>query len=171
MLRDTPRECGADALYFAGEVAFERGHRGRADGLEILDPELLAVLGMAFETAAQAQARSHVETGQAADHSDAPAEVFIAALQHRDRIATLLVDEEQLVKRAFDQKFQLLARFRHLTHPIGGRDPLRLGSKNYSPRRPRPASDCAAIKSRPFNNVRAVACAGRTRDRETPGWP
>src|SRR5258708_4906539 len=54
VLRDTPRERGADALYFAGEVALERGHRGRADGFEILDPELLAVLRMALEAAAQA---------------------------------------------------------------------------------------------------------------------
>ena len=116
MLGDPPRERRTDALYFAGEVALERGHRGRADGFEILDPELLAVLRMALEAAAQAQARSDVETGQATDHSDAPAQVFIAALEHRDRIATLFVDEEQLVQRAFDQEFRLLAHCRHFTH-------------------------------------------------------
>ena len=115
---------------------------------------------MTLEAAAQTQARADIEPGQAADHGYAPAQDFIAALEHRDRIAALLVDVEQLVQRALDQEFDLLARFRHLPHPVGGSDALRPGRKNYSPHRPRPASDCAAIKSCLFNDVRAVAWRG-----------
>ncbi len=125
VLGDPPRERGPDAFYLAGEIALERGHRGRTDGVEILDPELLAVLRMALEAAAQTQTRTDVEPGQAADHGDAPAQDFVAAFEHRDRVATLLVDVEQLVQRALDQEFNLLARFRHLPHPLGGRDVLR----------------------------------------------
>ena len=169
MLGDPPRERGPDALYLAGEVALQRGHRGRTDGLEILDPELFAVLGMTLEVAAQTQARADIEPGQAADHGYAPAQDFIAALEHRDRIAALLVDVEQLVQRALDQEFDLLARFRHLPHPVGGSDALRPGRKNYSPHRPRPASDCAAIKSCLFNDVRCGGLARLNHERETGG--
>ncbi len=129
MLDDPPRERRPDALYLAGEIALQRGHRGRTEGLEVLDPELLAVPGMVLEAAAQAQSRADLEPGQAADHGDAPAQVVVAALDHRDRIAALLVDVEHLVERAFDQEFDLLARFRHLPHPVGERDALRLGSQ------------------------------------------
>ena len=81
---------------------------------------------MTLEAAAQSQFHADVEPGQAADHGDAPAEDLVAALEHRDCIAALLVDEEELVQRSLDQEFNLLARFRHLPHPVGGRDALRL---------------------------------------------
>jgi hypothetical protein len=104
---------------------------------------------MALEAAAEAQPRADVEPGQAANYGDAPAELLVAALEHRDRIAALLVDVEHLVQRALDEKFNLLARSRHLPPPgLAGATRSASAGKDYSPQCSRPADDCALVRCR-----------------------
>ena len=113
VLRDSPRESGADALNFRSEVAFDRDGSGRAQRFEIDDVELLAEARMLFKAAERADGRADFEAREIADDGDAAKIAML--LRHdddRDRVAVLVVDEQDLIESALDS----LGRLNRLCH-------------------------------------------------------
>src|SRR5208282_3423395 len=68
MLRDSPREPGADAFYFRSEVAFDRDGPGRPQPFEVHHVKLIAEARMLLEAALRADGRADFETGEISYH-------------------------------------------------------------------------------------------------------
>ena len=113
VFRNSPREPAAYAFYFRSEVALDRDGSGGPQSFEIDDMKLLAEPLVLLEAAQRAYGRAHFQTREIADDGDAARVAMLLRYDHdRDRIAVLVVDEQDLIEDALES----LGRLNRLCH-------------------------------------------------------
>src|SRR5262249_28286061 len=90
------------------QVSLQRECAGRAEGLIVFDFELLAEPGMFLEAAARPNCRADLQTSQASYDGYRPG---VAApgvgFDHRNRIAVLFVNVQDMVERTLNRRLDL----------------------------------------------------------------
>ena len=108
ILGDSPGQRWPNTVNLRCQVSLERERAGRTEGLVVFDFELFAEPGMLFEAAARANYRADFQPGQASHYGHGQGVTTLGiGPDHRDRIAILLVDVQDMVERALNHRLDL----------------------------------------------------------------
>src|SRR5579862_927209 len=103
VLDDTARERRTDAFDLGSQIALQRCDSSRTQRLEVIDAKLMSVARMGFEAAVQAQCDADLDAGKIAHDRQRLARILLVdPFETRDHVAAVVVDEQDLRKRAFD---------------------------------------------------------------------